>query len=276
MTLDTNTNAPAIHAEALTKIFSDPERGKVAAVQDLDLACNYGEVMGLLGPNGAGKTTTLRMLSTILAPTRGRGTVAGADITNDPIGVRKRIGFLSGTTGLYPRLTAEEVLQYFGRLHGMDEDTLGQRLEVVVKAFDLKDFLSGRCESLSTGQKQRVSIARAVIHDPRVLILDEPTTGLDLLAASDMIRFVESRREEGRCVLFSTHILSEAERLCDRIAIVHAGRVLAVGTQEELREDTGEKWLEDVFRAFVARADHSPEQAADQPQANITGGEPHK
>ncbi len=119
-------------------------------------------------------------------------------------------------------------------------------------------------------------VARAVIHDPRVLILDEPTTGLDLLAASDMIRFVESRREEGRCVLFSTHILSEAERLCDRIAIVHAGRVLAVGTQEELREDTGEKWLEDVFRAFVARADNSPEQAADQPHANIVDGEPHK
>lgn len=249
-----NDSDPAIHAQDLTKIFTDPERGKISAVQDLNLTCNYGEVMGLLGPNGAGKTTTLRMLATILAPTRGTATVAGADVAQDPITVRQRIGFLSGTTGLYPRLTAEEVLQYFGRLHGMDEDYLAERLAVVVEAFDLREFLNGRCESLSTGQKQRVSIARAVIHDPRVLILDEPTTGLDLLAASDMIRFVESRREEGRCVLFSTHILSEAERLCDRIAIVHGGRVLAVGTQEELREDTGEKWLEDVFRALVARA----------------------
>ncbi len=259
----TDPQGPAIEAQALTKVFSDPKRGKIAAVQDLDLTCNYGEVMGLLGPNGAGKTTTLRMLSTILAPTRGTATVAGADVTNDPITVRERVGFLSGTTGLYPRLTAKEVLQYFGRLHGMDEDTLGQRLEVVVKAFDLNEFLSGRCESLSTGQRQRVSIARAVIHDPRVLILDEPTTGLDLLAASDMIRFVESRREEGRCVLFSTHVLSEAERLCDRIAIVHAGRVLAVGTPQELREETKEEWLEDVFRAFVARADQTLTSEAD-------------
>lgn len=259
----TAPHGPAIEAKALTKIFSDPKRGKIAAVQDLDLTCNYGEVMGLLGPNGAGKTTTLRMLSTILAPTRGTATVAGADVTNDPITVRQRVGFLSGTTGLYPRLTAKEVLQYFGRLHGMDEDTLGQRLEVVVKAFDLDEFLSGRCESLSTGQRQRVSIARAVIHDPRVLILDEPTTGLDLLAASDMIRFVESRREEGRCVLFSTHVLSEAERLCDRIAIVHAGRVLAVGTPQELREETKEEWLEDVFRAYVARADQTFTDEAD-------------
>ncbi|MDP6368752.1 MAG: ATP-binding cassette domain-containing protein, partial [Planctomycetota bacterium] len=161
----TDPKGPAIEANALTKIFSDPKRGDIAAVQDLDLACNYGEVMGLLGPNGAGKTTTLRMLSTILAPTRGTATVAGADVTNDPITVRERVGFLSGTTGLYPRLTAKEVLQYFGRLHGMDEDTLGQRLEVVIKAFDLDEFLSGRCESLSTGQRQRVSIARAVIHD---------------------------------------------------------------------------------------------------------------
>jgi sodium transport system ATP-binding protein len=259
----TDLHGPAIEAKALTKIFSDPKRGKIAAVQDLDLTCNYGEVMGLLGPNGAGKTTTLRMLSTILAPTRGTATVAGADVTNDPITVRERIGFLSGTTGLYPRLTAKEVLQYFGRLHGMDEDVLGQRLEVVVKTFDLDEFLSGRCESLSTGQRQRVSIARAVIHDPRVLILDEPTTGLDLLAASDMIRFVESRREEGRCVLFSTHVLSEAERLCDRIAIVHAGRVLAVGTPQELREETKEEWLEDVFRAYVARADQTLTGEAD-------------
>ena len=247
----TDPKGPAIEAKALTKIFSDPKRGEIAAVQNLDLTCNYGEVMGLLGPNGAGKTTTLRMLSTILAPTRGTATVAGADVTNDPITVRGRVGFLSGTTGLYPRLTAKEVLQYFGRLHGMDEDALGRRLEVVVKAFDLGEFLSGRCESLSTGQRQRVSIARAVIHDPRVLILDEPTTGLDLLAASDMIRFIEGRREAGTCVILSTHVLSEAERLCDRIGIVNDGRMLAIGTLSELQQRTGERWLEDVFKRLV-------------------------
>ena len=245
------TEALAIRAEALTKAFEDPQRGTVQAVRELDMECRFGEIYGLLGPNGAGKTTTLRMLGTILAPTSGKALVDGVDVAADPLEVRRRIGFLSSSTGLYPRLTARETLDYFGRLHGMDEQTLAVRVDELIDLFAIRSFQDGRCEGLSTGQRQRVSIARAVLHDPPVLVLDEPTTGLDILASSDMIDFIESRRTDGRCVLFSTHILSEAERLCDRIGVISEGRLLAVGTLEELRQRTGEHWLEDVFKALV-------------------------
>jgi sodium transport system ATP-binding protein len=245
----------AILAEGLVKTFHDPQRGVVEAVRGVDLDCRRGEIYGLLGPNGAGKTTTLRMLSTILAPTAGRAEIDGVDVDRDPLEVRRRIGFLSGSTGLYPRLTGRETLRYFGKLHGLEGDALDAAVARAMDTFGLHDFADGRCESLSTGQKQRVSIARAVLHDPPVLILDEPTTGLDIMASSDMIEFIESRRTAGTCVLFSTHILSEAERLCDRIGIVYDGRMLAAGTLDELRADTGAEWLEQVFRALVRRAD---------------------
>jgi len=250
------TSSPtlAIEAVGLRKTFRDPERGAVEAVRGLDLDCRAGEIYGLLGPNGAGKTTTLRMLATILAPSAGTARVAGVDVAADPLEVRRRIGFLSGTTGLYPRLTARETLAYFGKLHGLAGEALEAAVENLVERFALGSFQHGRCEALSTGQRQRVSIARTVVHDPSVLILDEPTTGLDILASSDMIEFIEGRRAAGRCVLFSTHVLSEAERLCDRIGIVWSGRMLAVGTQEELRARTGKNWLEDVFKALVAEA----------------------
>ncbi|MEM9799959.1 MAG: ATP-binding cassette domain-containing protein [Planctomycetota bacterium] len=247
----------AILAEGLVKTFQDPQRGTVEAVRGVDLDCRRGEIYGLLGPNGAGKTTTLRMLSTILAPTAGRAAIDGVDVDEDPLEVRRRIGFLSGSTGLYPRLTGRETLRYFGKLHGLEDDALDAAVERAFETFGLHDFGDGRCESLSTGQKQRVSIARAVIHDPPVLILDEPTTGLDIMASSDMIDFIESRRTAGTCVLFSTHILSEAERLCDRIGVVYGGRMLAAGTLDELRADTGTEWLEDVFRELVRRADEA-------------------
>lgn len=245
----------AILAEGLAKTFHDPQRGVVEAVKGVDLACRKGEIFGLLGPNGAGKTTTLRMLSTILAPTAGRAAIDGVDVGEDPLEVRRRLGFLSGSTGLYPRLTGRETLRYFGRLHGLEGEALDAAIARAFDAFDLHDFGDGRCEGLSTGQKQRVSIARAVLHDPPVLILDEPTTGLDIMASSDMIQFIESRREAGTCVLFSTHILSEAERLCDRIGIVYDGRMLAAGTLDELRAATGREWLEEIFRELVRRAD---------------------
>ncbi|MCB9906618.1 MAG: ATP-binding cassette domain-containing protein [Planctomycetes bacterium] len=256
------TASLAIEAQGLIKTFHDPERGEVRAVRGLDLECRYGEIFGLLGPNGAGKTTTLRMLAGILVPSGGHAHIAGIDATADPMGVRQRIGFLSGSTGLYPRLTARETLRYFGELHGIPKPALEARIEELVETFQLQEFADGRCEGLSTGQRQRVSIARAVVHDPDVLILDEPTTGLDIMAASDMIDFIEARRSAGRCVLFSTHILSEAERLCDRIGVVHHGRTLAVGTLAELRAETGAEWLGDVFKVLVRRAEPDPTPAA--------------
>lgn len=247
---------PKVAAEDVVRHFGD-----VKALDGVSLAIEPGTIYGLLGPNGAGKTTTLRILATILAPTSGSAHIDGIDVARDPLEVRRRIGFLSGSTGLYARLTARETLAYFGRLHGLNKDALEQRVEELLEAFDMHSFADGRCESLSTGQKQRVSIARAVIHHPPVLILDEPTTGLDILASSAMIDFIESRRSAGTCVLFSTHILSEAERLCDRIGVISGGRMLAVGSLKELQEQTGEEWLENIFKSLVQSADELEESA---------------
>jgi sodium transport system ATP-binding protein len=261
--LQASVPAPAaIQTRGLAKVYVDKQRGTVEALRGLDLDCHRGEIFGLLGPNGAGKTTTLRILATILAPTAGTARIAGVDVAADPLEARRRLGFLSGSTGLYPRLTGRETLRYFGRLHGIEGEELEQRIEQLIGAFDMGAFAEGRCGALSTGQKQRISIARAVLHDPPVLILDEPTTGLDILASSAMIDFIEARRAAGTCVLFSTHILSEAERLCDRIGVIHHGRLLAAGSYEELAARTGCEWLEDIFRALV-RAAGSP--GADAP-----------
>jgi sodium transport system ATP-binding protein len=244
----------AIEAVGLRKVFVDPKRGRVEALCGLDLDCRQGEIFGLLGPNGAGKTTTLRVLATLLAPTSGTARVDGIDVAADPLEVRRRIGFLSGTTGLYPRLTPRETLAYFGKLHGIEPAELARRIDAMLDRFSMREYADARCESLSTGQKQKVSIARAVLHDPPVLILDEPTTGLDVLASASMIEFIESRRAAGTCVLFSTHVLSEAERLCDRIGIIFRGRLLAAGTIAELSGRTGKTWLADVFLEIVRQA----------------------
>jgi len=248
----------SIEAVGLRKVFVDQKRGRVEALCGLDLDCRPGEIYGMLGPNGAGKTTTLRVLATLLAPTSGTARVDGIDVAADPLEVRRRIGFLSGTTGLYARLTPRETLAYFGRLHGIESGDLERRVEAMLDRFGMREFADARCESLSTGQKQKVSIARAVLHDPPVLILDEPTTGLDVLASSSMIEFIESRRAAGTCVLFSTHVLSEAERLCDRIGVIFRGRLLAAGTLAELSELTGKTWLADIFLELVRRGGEDP------------------
>jgi sodium transport system ATP-binding protein len=243
-------NEVRIRTESLTKIYPGAET-EIRAVDQVSFECHAGEVFGLLGLNGAGKTTTLRMLSTALTPTSGTAEICGFDVANASEDVRRSIGFLSGTTGLYHRLTAREMVSYFAELHGLGGDELKNRVDEVLGYFGADEYANVRCEKLSTGMKQKVNIARTVVHNPPVLILDEPTSGLDVLAASATVDFVQSYRDEGKCVLFSTHIMSEAERLCDRIGIIHEGQLRACGTLTELREITGQHYLEDVFRHFA-------------------------
>ncbi len=240
-----------IAATSLTKTFKDKERGRVVAVDNLSFSCLKGEVFGLLGPNGAGKTTTLRILSTALKPTSGTIIVDGIDVAQDPGEVRRRIGFLSGSTGLYPRLTPRETARYFGRLYGMTDKDIDRRTEELFRRLDMQDFADRRCDVLSTGQKQKASIVRTIIHEPPIVVFDEPTSGLDVMTSREIIRLIHECREEGRCVVFSTHYMEEANRLCDRIAVVHEGRLIAEGTPEEVRQRSGARDLEEAFLALI-------------------------
>ena len=251
-----------IEVDGLVKRFYTPD--PVVAVDHVSFRAAPGEIFGLLGPNGAGKTTTLRMLSTLLQPDEGTARLGGFDIRTQSAQVRSAIGYLSTTTGLYGRLTAREMLVYFARLQGVAEPR--RRAEELIERFGIGDFAGQRCERLSTGMGQKVSIARAIVHDPPILIMDEPTTGLDVLVSQTLLGFIEEARDAGRCVLFSTHIMSEAERLCDRIAIIHQGRIRASGTLEELRALTGEHYLEQIFIRVVG--DDAPEsEAPEAPEA---------
>ncbi|MBN1435275.1 ABC transporter ATP-binding protein [Candidatus Fermentibacterales bacterium] len=227
-------------------------REEIRALADVSLTAHKGEVVGLLGPNGAGKTTLLRILATLLRPDSGSARVNGYDVIEDAMEVRRSIGYLSTRTGVYGRLTPLEIMDYFGSLHRMSPSMIAERTEMLFGRFDLWKLASLRCEELSGGNQQRVSLARALLHDPPVLILDEPTTGLDVIAAATTIGFIDISRDLGCCVLFSTHVLSEAEKLCDRIAILHEGEIRADGTLEELRERTGQRFLEDIFLHLAA------------------------
>lgn len=231
-----------IEVDGLLKVF--PGVPPVRAVDGVSFRADRGEVFGLLGVNGAGKTTTLRMLVTLLRPDGGSARVAGHDVVREPEAVRRSVGYLSTTTGLYERLTAREMLESFARLQGVPEP--GRRADALIERFGIGAFRDQRCGRLSTGMKQKVSIARALVHDPPVLVLDEPTVGLDVLVAQTFLEFVEEMRREGRCVVYSTHIMSEVERLCDRVALIHGGRIVADTTVESLRARSGS-----VEAAFV-------------------------
>ncbi len=242
---------PGVRTERLTKEYRDPEEGKVDGAREVTFSCYPGQIYGLLGPNGAGKTTTLRMLSTVLTPTAGDAWVAGHDVTEDPQKVRRNIGFLSGETGLYPRLTAREMVSYFGKLYGMDGARLTDRVDELLSMMDMTDFEHKRCENLSTGMKQKVNIARTLVHDPPVLILDEPTVGLDVMTARTIVDFIHTCRDRGKTVLLSTHDMNKAERLCDRIGLIHEARLRGEGTATEFQDRTGADNLEDAFLATV-------------------------
>ncbi len=240
-----------VEAKSLKKVFHDGKRGDVVAVDDLSFECSPGRIFGLLGRNGAGKTTTLRMLATILVPTSGTAVVAGHDLLQSPGKVRERIGFLSGDTKLYDRLTGRETLLYFGRLAGLSSETLEARIEELDEQFRLRDVLDVRIGKMSTGMKQKISVARVILHDPSVLILDEPTLGLDVVNARATFDLIKEWKGGQKTIIFSTHIMTEAERLCDELGIIEKGRLFARGSPSNLLETYGGRDLEDVFIRFV-------------------------
>jgi sodium transport system ATP-binding protein len=237
-----------LRAEGLTKAF-----GAVVAVDGATLHVHAGEIVGLLGPNGAGKTTMLRMIAGILAPDAGRVTVAGLGMAERPLEAKRAIGFHSGDTQLYRRLNAREALLYFGRLYGMEEARLRARIEELIDLLEMRSFCDRPCETYSAGQKQRANIARAFLHDPELLILDEPTTALDVISGQFIVEAIRAEKAAGRAVLFSTHIMGEAEYLCDRIALLHHGRIVDQGRLEELLARSGCRNLTDTFLKLAGR-----------------------
>ncbi len=250
-----------IALENVTKCFSvRKERGSrpkgsrggtINAVDEVTLTCRPGRVFSLLGPNGAGKTTLLRMVATMLRPTSGRISVAGYDTVSEHQKVRGRIGFLTGTTGLYERLTPVEIINYYGELHGLDRELLKKRRDMLFQSLGIEGFADRRIGRLSSGMKQKVSIARTMIHDPEVVVFDEPTVGLDVITAKSIIELIRKCRDDGKTVIFSTHIMGEVSLLSDDLAIIHEGRLLFSGTFVEFTGRMTSRTLEDQFIQMV-------------------------
>jgi len=249
-----------IKVRELTKAYSDLRRGPFVALASISFEAQAGQIYGLLGPNGAGKTTALRILSTVLQPTDGSAHVNGFDVLTQPSLVRRQIGFVSANTAIYDRMTGWEMVEYFGHLHGIEPEPLRARMESIFTRLQMnetRDVLGGK---MSTGMRQKVSIARAIVHDPPVLIFDEATAGLDVLVARALLSTVDELRDQGKCIVFSTHIMREAERLCDRIAILHRGHFLAEGTLAELLEQHQEPDLEELFFRLISDHDSASEK----------------
>lgn len=223
------------------------KKSQVKAVSGVDFTAADGQITGLLGPNGAGKTTTLRMLYTLMQPDAGQVLVDGVDVASNPQAARRALGVLPDARGVYKRLTARENIAYFGQLHGLDSATINARTERLVQALNMADFIDRRAEGFSQGQRTKTAIARALVHDPRNVVLDEPTNGLDVMTTRSLREFLKDLRGEGRCVMFSSHIMQEVAALCDRIVIIAKGTVVAAGTADELRAHYGEQNLEDAF-----------------------------
>ena len=249
--------ATGIQIQGITKRF-----GTLVAVNDLSFTVAPGEIFGLLGPNGAGKTTTLRILSGLLTASAGQALIDGASALSDPLEVKRKLGYLTAETALYRRLTPRELLRFFARLNGLDKVWIESRIETLSQELGLEDFLDRRCEKLSSGQKQRTAIGRALVHDPAVLVFDEPTATLDVLSAQFILKRLRLEAERGKAVLLSTHHMAEAELVCDRIGIIHRGELRAEGTVASLRERTGADSLAQAFLALVSESDSPGEGAA--------------
>ncbi|MGD2111150.1 MAG: ATP-binding cassette domain-containing protein [Phycisphaerae bacterium] len=238
-------------AQNLIKVFPTPDGGEKRAVDDLSFSVASGTIYGLLGPNGAGKTTTLRMLSGLMAPSSGTARLAGFDVATESIEVKRVLGFLTANTGLYQRLTARELLIYFAKLHRMTHDQAVDRTDYLIDWLGIGSFASLRCGALSTGQKQRVNIARALISDPPILIMDEPTLGLDVLSNRVILEYIKRERDGGKTIILSTHYLDEAEGMCDKIGLLHDGKLVAEGDLDTLRDLTGEERLSNIFLELI-------------------------
>ena len=238
-------------ADNLVKIFPTPDGGEKRAVDGLSFRVGKGQIYGLLGPNGAGKTTTLRMLSGLMTPTSGTSTLAGFDVATQPHEVKRVLGFLTANTGLYQRLSARELLVYFAQLHRMEREHAEARAEQLIAWLGIDDFAHLRCGALSTGQKQRVNIARALVADPPILVMDEPTLGLDVLSNRVILDFIKRERSAGKTIILSTHYLDEAETMCDKIGLLHDGRLVAEGDLDTLRVETDERRLSSIFLKII-------------------------
>ncbi len=236
-----------VKVESLLKIFRDKKRGEIIAVDNLSFECKSGMILGVLGLNGAGKTTTLRILATLLKPTSGTAFIDGINILEKPDRAKERIGFLSGDTGLYRRLTPRELVCYFGELYDIPKKESNKRLEKFAEQLDMKEFLDTKIDKLSTGQKQKVSIARTMLHNPKVLIMDEPTAGLDIIASENIVQLIYEAKSQNRAVIFSTHMMYEAQKVCDEIIIIHRGKLIRSGSIDKMRSETGMEDLDNIF-----------------------------
>jgi len=258
--LENTGNQTMIEVRELTKKYDDIHKGQFVAVDGISFQAKAGEIFGLLGPNGAGKTTVLRILSTVLTPTSGTATINGLDVQREAEKVRHQIGFVSNNTAVYERMTAYEMVEYFGRLYGLSKHDVKNRTEEIFDRLQMQDIRDRLCSKMSTGMRQKVSIARALVHDPPVLIFDEATVGLDVLVARSLLEIVSQLRDQGKCIIFSTHIMREVEKLCDRAVIMSHGRILAEGTLRELQETHDEEDLEELF--FQLLSQHESQVAA--------------
>ena len=262
-----------VQVRDLTKTYPDLSVGTRVAVDHISFSVAAGEIFGVLGPNGAGKTTTLRMLSTILRPTSGTIIINNANIDTDPHLIRKSIGFVSNNTAVYDRMSARELVEYFGRMHEMSRDLLRARIEIVFKKLCMDDMGNVPCGRMSTGMKQKVSIARALIHDPPVLIFDEASVGLDVMVTRSLLQTISALRDEGKCIIFSTHIMREVEKLCDRVAMMHRGRILDIGTLDELAEKYQQNDFEDLFFSLLTQDEQSQDAGRIHSSSHHIAGE---
>ena len=268
------TQVPMIHARQLTKIYPDMQRGEFIALDGVSFDAMPGQIYGLLGPNGAGKTTALRILSTVLQPTSGTASINGFDVCRHAEQVRRQIGFVSNNTAIYDRMTGWEMVEYFGRLHELESEELTTRMENLFRRFRMNNIRDVLGSKMSTGMQQKISIARAMIHDPPVLIFDEATLGLDLVVSREVIRTIESLRDMGKCIIYSSHIMTEVQRMCDRVAILVGGRIVAEGSLDELAESFQQEDFEELFYQLLLEHDQGfgHEDMDLTPEGQVAGG----